>query len=77
MRAGLLDVGTDAPATLLPVTLAPTPMRKTTSTQARSTSAAVIEIVIADAIVRVPDGVNALLLKAVIERHCAGQLVPA
>ena len=66
LRAGVLDAETDAPATLLPVTLTATPMGMTASMPARATGAATIEIVIADAIVRVPAGVDRSLLKAVI-----------
>lgn len=67
LRAGLLDGGAHAPATLLPVTLPALPVRQKRPAPAPSTSDVMIEIVIADALVRVPGGVDSALLKSVIE----------
>ena len=67
-RAGLLDIEPQGPATLLPVSLAPTPPRKAGAAAAPIPhSAGLIEIAIADALVRVQGDIDAVLLKTVFE----------
>ena len=68
LRAGLLDIEPQGPATLLPVSLAPTPPRKAAAAAAAASiphNAGLIEIAIADALVRVQGDIDAVLLKTV------------
>ncbi|NHZ99426.1 transposase [Massilia sp. CCM 8734] len=70
LRAGGLDDAAPAPAALLPVVLAETPAGpRSTAAPARRdpVSGGVIEIVIADAIVRLRGDVDAGLLKTVVQ----------
>ncbi|WP_229423690.1 IS66-like element accessory protein TnpA [Massilia frigida] len=70
LRAGLLEDAAPAPATLLPVVLARAPAgaRSKAAPARRDTiPAGMIEIVIADAMVRVRGDVNASLLKTVVQ----------
>ncbi len=70
LRAGLLDDAAPAPAALLPVVLAETPAaaRSTTASAHRDTvPGGVIEIIIADAVVRLRGDVDAALLKTVVQ----------
>ncbi|WP_229422194.1 IS66-like element accessory protein TnpA [Massilia aquatica] len=70
LRAGLLDDAASAPAALLPVVLAETPAaaRSTVAPARRdAVPGGMIEIVIADAIVRLRGDVDAALLKTVVQ----------
>ena len=69
LRAGLLDIESQGPVTLLPVSLSHAPRRKTVAAPVPpiAHSAGLIEIVIADALVRVRGDVDAVFLKTVIE----------
>ena len=70
LRAGLLEDAAPAPAALLPVVLAETPAaaRSTTASARReAVPGGMIEIVIADAIVRLRGDVDAALLKTVVQ----------
>lgn len=66
LRAGLLDIEPQGPVTLLPVSLSPTPTRKAAAAPIPH-SAGLIEIAIADALVRVQGDIDVALLKTVIE----------
>lgn len=69
LRAGLLDIEPPGSATLLPVkfTRAPAPAAALAPIPPISHSTSVIEIAIAEAIVRVRGDIDATLLKTVIE----------
>jgi transposase len=69
-RAGLLDDMPDARTTLLPVVLAEaSPMAAPTAATARAPATASIgvEIIFADAVVRVHEGVDAALLRTIFQ----------
>lgn len=68
-RAGLLDIKAQAPATLLPMTLSRAPSQRASAVSAPPipNGVGMIEIAIAHALVRVRGGVDAVLLKTVIE----------
>lgn len=70
LRAGLLDDAAPAPAALLPVVLGETPggaRSAAASARREAVPVGVIEIVIADAIVRLRGDVDAALLKMVVQ----------
>ena len=63
-RAGLLDVAPIAPPALLPVTIVDAPAPPAVPTRR-------IEIVIADAIIRIDGAADALTVRAVLREVCA------
>lgn len=70
LRAGLLGDAPQAPMTLLPVVLAGAPVRESAGVvpmPITPVAGSVIEIVIADALVRVRGDVDAALLKMVVQ----------
>lgn len=69
LRAGLLDDSAPAPAGLMPVVLAETPAGARSIAAARQdpSQPGMIEIVIADAVVRLRGDVDAALLKTVVQ----------
>lgn len=70
-RAGLLDNLPDASTTLLPVVLADTPLMVAPAVMVQATSPAanlsMVEVIFADAIVRVREGVDAALLRTIFQ----------
>ncbi|WP_220459584.1 IS66-like element accessory protein TnpA [Rugamonas fusca] len=69
-RAGLLDDMPDARTTLLPVVLTEaSPMAAPTAATARApaTASIAVEIIFADAVVRVHEGVDAALLRTIFQ----------
>ena len=70
-RAGLFDNMPDAGTTLLPVVLADTPMMVSPAVMAQGPSPtaklSTVEIIFADAVVRVHEGVDAALLRTIFQ----------
>lgn len=70
-RAGLLDNMADTSTTLLPVVLADAPMMVAPAQMAQAplptAKLSTVEIIFADAVVRVHDGVDAALLRTIFQ----------